>query len=168
MWVAVTDNWRVLSFNPPFSNYQNASLVLGQPDFESTPPVAGQQNATASNMNSPESVAIDSSGNLWVSDSAQNRIVEFLASVQGSSSTTQSTSGGASSSTTTTFVNPSSTTTPVQTTPTTTFSQSTANQGSTSSGGGALAFPLTDVAIEVVIVAALVITWFGVVRRAKT
>ncbi len=168
MWVADTDNWRVLSFNPPFSNYQNASLVLGQPDFEALPPAAGQQNATASNLNSPESVAIDSSGNLWVSDSAQNRIVEFLASVQGSTSTTQTSNIASSSSTTTTFVNPSSTITSMPTTSTTTaFSQSTANQESTSSSGGALAFPFADVAIEAVIVAALAITWFGVVRRAR-
>jgi sugar lactone lactonase YvrE len=74
VWVADYDNSRVLRFDAPFTNGQPASIVLGQPDFTSssagTPP-------TASSLNKPESLAVDSAGNLWVADTANSRVLMY-------------------------------------------------------------------------------------------
>ncbi len=72
LWVADTFNRRILEFQPPFSNGMDASLVIGQDSFTS------QTSAvTASGLSNPWAIAFDSTGNLWVSDSSNNRILEF-------------------------------------------------------------------------------------------
>jgi len=73
LWVADTPNNRTLEFAPPFSTGMAASIVLGQTSFTAT------QNCSASqsSMCSPVGVAFDSSGNLWVTDSLANRVLEF-------------------------------------------------------------------------------------------
>ncbi len=64
---------RVLEFSPPFSNGMNASLVIGQKDFVHCAPHLSQ-----SGLNSEfSSMAFDPSGNLWVGDGTNNRILEF-------------------------------------------------------------------------------------------
>ncbi len=131
MWVADTDNWRVVSFNQPFTNYENESAVLGLPNFTATPPNSGQQNANASNMAIPEAVAIDSAGNVWVSDSGQNRVVEFLASSTiATSSTTGTSTSSSTPATTTSSTTAASSATTAQT-----------STSSTSGGGGVPEFP---------------------------
>ncbi|MDA4136225.1 MAG: NHL repeat-containing protein [Thaumarchaeota archaeon] len=131
MWVADTDNWRVVSFNQPFTNYENESVVLGLPNFTATPPNSGQQNANASNMAIPEAVAIDSAGNVWVSDSGQNRVVEFLASSTiATSSTTGTSTSSSTPATTTSSTTAASSATTAQT-----------STSSTSGGGGVPEFP---------------------------
>jgi sugar lactone lactonase YvrE len=74
VWVADTGNNRVLRFDAPFKNGQPASIVLGQPNFTSssaaTPP-------TASSLNRPQSVFVDASGNLWVADSWNHRVLRY-------------------------------------------------------------------------------------------
>lgn len=74
LWVTDETNNRVLRFNAPFTNGGPASIVLGQPNFTSssaaTPP-------TASSLNSPESVAVDSSGSVWVADFGNNRVLKY-------------------------------------------------------------------------------------------
>lgn len=72
LWVADTGNSRVLEFTPPFVSGMAASLVIGQPSFDSAAP-----RTTASGLDSPTSVAFDSAGNLWVVDSGNNRLLEF-------------------------------------------------------------------------------------------
>lgn len=73
LWVADYCNNRVLEFVPPFSNSMTASLVLGQPTFTS-----GQSGTTASSLYQPSALAFDASGDLWVADSFNNRVLEFV------------------------------------------------------------------------------------------
>lgn len=72
LWIADTFNGRVLKFDPPFVNGENASLVIGKNDFNSSASLP-----TQSQLSGPEGVAFDSSGNLWVLDTASNRALEF-------------------------------------------------------------------------------------------
>lgn len=77
LWVSDTDNLRILEFIPPFSTGMAASLELGQPaatGFTSVSVTA----PTASSFYYPEGLAFDSSGDLWVSDSYGNRVMEFV------------------------------------------------------------------------------------------
>jgi sugar lactone lactonase YvrE len=71
--VADTDNNRVLIYNTAFSTDESASVVLGQANFTSNafPAIA------ANTFEYPESVAVDSSGNLYVADSTHCRVLQF-------------------------------------------------------------------------------------------
>jgi hypothetical protein len=73
LFVADIGLCRVSQFKPPFSNGMNATLVLGQPDF-TTPPVC---NASGTSVGAPSAVKVDGRGNVWVSDIANSRIVQF-------------------------------------------------------------------------------------------
>jgi len=72
LWVADTGNSRIMEFVHPFSDGEAASLVVGAPDFTS---YGG--NDTQSTVTLPEAIAFDHSGNLWVSDSGNSRVLEF-------------------------------------------------------------------------------------------
>ncbi len=63
-----------LAFVSAFQNGQNASLVIGQPNFTS-----GSEGGNQSGFSSAVAASFDSSGNLWVADSNDNRILEFRA-----------------------------------------------------------------------------------------
>jgi sugar lactone lactonase YvrE len=80
LYVVDNQNNRVLGFSDAgtFSNDSSAFLVIGQPDFFSS---ACNQNSSVSSSTlcSPVSVATDSSGNLYVSDLSNNRILEYNA-----------------------------------------------------------------------------------------
>jgi NHL repeat-containing protein len=74
IYVADTFNCRVLRFDPPFTTNMNAAVVFGEPDFTSrecedsaTPATAAA--ATSSSLAAPVGLALDSHGDLWVSDS---------------------------------------------------------------------------------------------------
>ena len=73
LWVADTGDNRILEFKAPFSNGESASVSIGQPTLSST-----LANTTESTLNSPEGLAFDSHGNLWVADTDNNRVVEFV------------------------------------------------------------------------------------------
>ena len=74
LWVVDSGNNRVLEFKYPFSNGESASLVLGQSTF------GGYVGATTvKGMNSPTYLAFDLSGNLWITDQGNNRVLEFTA-----------------------------------------------------------------------------------------
>ena len=73
LWVADTDNNRVLEFISPFHTGQQASLVIGQPDFVTNSCTA----ASARGICGPRYLAFDQQGNLWVSDAQNNRLLEF-------------------------------------------------------------------------------------------
>jgi DNA-binding beta-propeller fold protein YncE len=62
----------VLEFKSPFSNGMDASLVIGQKDFS-----AGTSMTTQDGFSYPYHLGFDSSGNLWVPDSINNRVLEF-------------------------------------------------------------------------------------------
>lgn len=82
LWVADTFNNRVLCFEAAAfrANLPTADHVFGQPDF-----ATGTSGTTASKMSSPNGVWVDSSDNLWVADSGNNRVLKF-ASVTSKSS----------------------------------------------------------------------------------
>jgi hypothetical protein len=63
---------RILEFKPPFYTGMNASLVLGQDNFNTS-----VEGLNQSALRGPADVAFDPSGNLWVSDVFHNRVLEF-------------------------------------------------------------------------------------------
>jgi uncharacterized protein (TIGR03437 family) len=76
LWVADTGNSRVLFFGVPSRNGQDATLVLGQPDFNTNnqPVLANQLPAIAANtMLTPMSVTSDGR-RLYVADLGLNRV----------------------------------------------------------------------------------------------
>jgi sugar lactone lactonase YvrE len=79
LWVADFNNDRVLRYTPPFTNGMSASLVIGQTDFIS----AGWDDpqpfpaATASSLFRPSSLTFDSSGNLWIADFGNMRVLKY-------------------------------------------------------------------------------------------
>jgi sugar lactone lactonase YvrE len=73
VYVADQGNNRVLRFNAPVSTNQAAVRVYGQPDFATN--TAGTSEVK---LNTPVAVAVDpKSGNLYVADSINDRILEF-------------------------------------------------------------------------------------------
>jgi sugar lactone lactonase YvrE len=74
LWVADTDNNRVLRFNNAAAKPDgaNADAVLGQTDF-----VSATAATTQSGMDDPTGLAADTSGNLWVSDFSNHRMLRF-------------------------------------------------------------------------------------------
>ena len=80
LWVGDANNNRILAFSPPFSTGENATLVLGQPDFRSNSPGLG-----AAGFYGPNYLSFDPRGNLWVGDTNNNRVLEFPGPVTGTS-----------------------------------------------------------------------------------
>jgi sugar lactone lactonase YvrE len=76
LWVADTENNRVLRFDQPFSNGMSASLVLGQPDFDSNAPNRGG-GVAANTLYYPRGLAMDAAGYLYVADDANNRVLRY-------------------------------------------------------------------------------------------
>ena len=78
LWVADGDNNRILEFKPPFSTNMAASLELGQPTATAfTTGGANQGGLSASSLNEPNGIVFDGSGNLWVADWQNSRVLEF-------------------------------------------------------------------------------------------
>ena len=81
LYAADTGNHRVLGWlnGAGFTNGQAADIVIGQPDFNSNS-INGPSGLTSSStLWNPAGVAVDSVGNLYVSDSLNNRVVEYTA-----------------------------------------------------------------------------------------
>jgi streptogramin lyase len=72
LWVADLWNSRVLEFEPPFYNGMDASVAVGQSDLSSN-----ALGTTRNGLKGPWGIAFDSSGDLWVADSGNSRVVEF-------------------------------------------------------------------------------------------
>lgn len=83
LWVADPQNNRVLCFEAAAfrSDLPSADLVFGQPNFTTV-----TTGVTAGKMNSPNGVWVDSSDNLWVADSGNNRVLKFATISNKSSS----------------------------------------------------------------------------------
>ena len=77
LWIPDVLNNRLLEFVPPFTTGMMATLVLGQMDFTQSLANQGAAGATAKTLNDALSAAFDISGNLWVADSANNRVLEY-------------------------------------------------------------------------------------------
>ena len=73
LWVADQGNDRVLEYKTPFSTHEAASLVIGQPGFTT----ADTGATTQTSLNGVKALAFDSSGNLWVVDFRQSRVLEY-------------------------------------------------------------------------------------------
>ncbi len=83
LWVADQSNNRVLMFANTGSTISNtASVVIGQPDFTSR-----STGTSATALGLPTSISFDSSGNLWVADQSNNRVLMFARSGTTISST---------------------------------------------------------------------------------
>ncbi len=72
LWVADEYNNRVLEFAYPFSNHEAASVVIGQASFTSNTAAT-----TSTGLSLPSGLAFDPSGNLWVADYSNNRVLEY-------------------------------------------------------------------------------------------
>ncbi len=76
LYVADEGNSRVLRFDAPLTDDKDASRVYGQADF--TGGNANDPSRGAGTMNGPVYVAVDPvSGNLYVADAINNRVLEF-------------------------------------------------------------------------------------------
>ncbi len=77
LYVADRFNHRVLGYNDvaAFVNGAPADLVIGQPDFFSSACNTG--GVTPNSLCTPEGVAVDSAGNLFVADFSNNRVLEY-------------------------------------------------------------------------------------------
>jgi len=76
LYVADEGNNRVLRFDAPPANNQNASRVYGQADFSGGN--ANDPAISATSMNGPVYVAVDPvTGSLYVADAINNRVLEF-------------------------------------------------------------------------------------------
>ena len=77
LYVADTYNNRVLWWNDPetFTSGKNADGVIGQPDFSSG--ATNQGSPSAATLYSPEGLAVDSSGNLYISEAGNNRVLKY-------------------------------------------------------------------------------------------
>lgn len=73
LWVSDSGNCRVLKFRPPLPNGLAASQVIGQPDLTT----ACAASPTARTLGFTGGVAFDDSGNMWVADALNSRILRF-------------------------------------------------------------------------------------------
>jgi NHL repeat len=81
LYVADSNNSRVLGWKSAisFTNGQPADLVIGQPDFHSWRCNRNSNlgTPTASTLCWPEGLAVDGSGNLFIVDTVNSRVVEY-------------------------------------------------------------------------------------------
>ena len=94
LYVADPLNHRVLGFKDyrTVNAGSTADLVIGQPDFftaEVNYPLNQANQPQSTGLNSPLGVAIDKSGNLWVADSGNGRVLRFPAPFAQSSLSSQ-------------------------------------------------------------------------------
>ena len=87
---AATNNSRVLKFSPPFTNNEAADLVFGQADLTSGACNFGLPMGTASanRLCAPIGLFSDGTGNLWVAEFRNNRVLRFDAPVAAPTPTT--------------------------------------------------------------------------------
>ena len=79
IYVADQDNDRVLGWRDAasFTNGQAADLVIGQPDFLTSFCNGASGAVSAGSLCAPAGVAVDGSGNLYVADTNNNRVLEY-------------------------------------------------------------------------------------------
>lgn len=82
LYVADTSNNRVLEYNTPFTTGTVADRVFGQRGSFTTN-TCNRHLIAADSLCGPVRVALDASGNLYVSDSGNNRVLEYNAPLTG-------------------------------------------------------------------------------------
>ncbi|SHO42720.1 NHL repeat protein (modular protein) [Nitrosotalea sinensis] len=80
IWVADGGNHRVVEYLAPFVNGESASLVLGQSDF-TTHTASVSQSGLHLVVPSFVGLAFDSSGNFWIADEGNSRVLQYLLSI---------------------------------------------------------------------------------------
>ncbi|EQA44620.1 NHL repeat protein [Leptospira broomii serovar Hurstbridge str. 5399] len=75
-WISDATNNRVLHFPNGVATGGNADVVLGQSNFTSSGP-----GTTQSTLTTPQGLAVDSNGGLWVVDSGNHRVLHFPSGV---------------------------------------------------------------------------------------
>src|SRR5580698_5158846 len=78
LWVADTSNNRILEYLAPLTTGEAASVVLGQTGFNSEVCNGTTSTPFPTTLCAPSALAFDSSGNLWVTDEANDRVLEFM------------------------------------------------------------------------------------------
>lgn len=73
VWVSDYSNNRVLEFAPPYTTFENASVVIGQSTFTGSLP-----GTTATNLSEPLGAFVAPNGALWISDAANVRVLEYV------------------------------------------------------------------------------------------
>ncbi len=76
-------NHRVLGWNniTAFTTHAEANIVIGQPDFTSN--VANNGGISEKSLNFPTGVAVDSTGNLYIADTNNHRVLYYKAPFTG-------------------------------------------------------------------------------------
>jgi uncharacterized protein (TIGR03437 family) len=94
LYVVDAGNNRILRFPKPFQQTATVfpDIVIGQPGFSTGAANQGGLSSSSlffssSSTTFPASLAIDASGNLWVADAGNNRILRFNANVLGAQAT---------------------------------------------------------------------------------
>ena len=77
LWVVDSDNNRVLVFFAPLSSSEAASLVIGQTDFTNKHCNRGGNIPAADTLCGPKGLTLDASGNLWVAEDDNSRVLEY-------------------------------------------------------------------------------------------
>ncbi len=86
VWVADYGNNRVVEYlGPTFANDEAPAIVIGQPNLTADTPEGGPVGIAES-----LGAVFDSSGNLWVDDSSDHRVLEFVALATPSTSSSSS------------------------------------------------------------------------------
>lgn len=86
LWVSDQGNNRILEFSPPFKTGMLATQVIGQSSsFTSGSQNRGEGHGDVDSFFAPGQIAFDGSGNLWVTDAQNNRVIVFQPPLWGGS-----------------------------------------------------------------------------------
>ena len=177
LWVSDTSYDRVLEFTTPITTGEAASVVLGHNNFQTIFPALDNNSAiiaTQSDLRTPDGIAFDSSGNLWVSDQGFSRVMEFStagapAATNSSSLTSAATSSLLTGGTTTTSSSTTSSTASSSAGTVTSATLPLPSGSTTSSSQSSSGTSISLGAIAAVVVVFLVVTSASllVLRRGK-